>query len=631
MLINTRFKRYNYGMEATDNILTQVFQIDGMTCINCQNHIEKELKNTAGITDASVNYRTGKATVSFDKSIMDFNGIKAAVESMGYKAAEGEGKTQFTQIAGTLVIIIALYMLFRMFSASSLAAAFPVARAGMGYGMVLLIGLVTSVHCIAMCGGINLSQTLKTKSPCAGEPVKTSFDFHLLTPGILYNAGRLISYTAVGVVVGALGSVITVSGRFQGAILLLAGIFMLVMGINMLGFFPGLRRFIPQMPKIFAKKIDEQKTGRGPLVIGFLNGFIPCGPLQAMQLYALSTGSPIRGGISMFLFCLGTTPLMFTLGAAGGILSGVKGQAFSRRVVQAGAVLVAAMGLVMFTNGWNLAGLYTPLDRAAAYIPSMKNEGGAFAPKIKNGVQIVNSTLLSNRYPAITVQQGIPVRWNINAPKGSINGCNNRFIIREYGIEHTFAPGENIIEFLPERTGRFSYSCWMGMIRSSITVVAEGEIPATASEPSTAPVPAGVNISTDKIALAQASGNFQTVGIRLTDDGFEPAIVVMQRNQPTLWNINVDSLDPGSASLIFPAYYKVIETNQGDNTIQIIPGDDFDFSTGDNVFYGYVKVVDDINNVDIQAVKAEVTDFETLIYPEAHFETADAGGCACCR
>jgi hypothetical protein len=75
----------------------------------------------------------------------------------------------------------------------------------------------------------------------------------------------------------------------------------------------------------------------------------------------------------------------------------------------------------------------------------------------------------------------------------------------------------------------------------------------------------------------------------------------------------------------------VLDTKQGDNTLQIIPSDNFEFSTGDNVFYGYVKVVDDINNVDIEAVKAEVANFETLIYPDVYFEAAmSGGGCACC-
>jgi sulfite exporter TauE/SafE/plastocyanin domain-containing protein len=427
----------------------------------------------------------------------------------------------------------------------------------------------------------------------------------------------------VGIVVGALGSVITVSGRFQGAVLLLAGIFMLIMGVNMLGIFPGLRRFTPRIPAPHFSFLISHSSF--PLLIGFLNGFMPCGPLQAMQLYALSPGSPVRGGVSMFLFCMGTIPLMFGLGAIGGVLSGAKGQAISRRVMQVGAVLIIAMGMAMFGNGWGLTGLNNPLDR-------ITNKSGTSSPLVENNVQIINSTLLPNRYPEIVVQQGIPVRWIINAPPGSINGCNNRFIIREYGIQHTFSPGNNVIEFMPAKTGKFSYSCWMGMIRSSVTVVARGESVTDASEPTTEPKPAGVDIPTDTLALAQMTADFQAVEIRLTDDGFEPAIVVMQRQIPAVWNIKIESLDPGNSQLIFPAFYTVMDMKQGDNTVQLYPTDDFDFSTGDNIFYGYVKIVDDINNVDVEAIKAEVTNFETLIYPEGYFDIAmNGGGCACCN
>jgi hypothetical protein len=245
------------------------------------------------------------------------------------------------------------------------------------------------------------------------------------------------------------------------------------MGINMLGLFPALRRLSLRMPKVFAGKIDRQKTGRGPLVVGFLNGFMPCGPLQAMQLYVLSTGSSIRGGISMFLFCIGTIPLMFALGAAGSLLSGTAGRAFSRRVMQAGAVLVAALGLVMFSNGWSLSGFPGPFGRTEPVKPiNAQAVEKAFVPVIQNGVQIVNSTLLPRRYPAITVQRGIPVRWIINAPPGSINGCNIQVVFPEYGKEFIFKEGDNVIEFTPEKAGKFQYYCWMGMINSSITVLA---------------------------------------------------------------------------------------------------------------------------------------------------------------
>lgn len=63
------------------------------------------------------------------------------------------------------------------------------------------------------------------------------------------------------------------------------------------------------------------------------------------------------------------------------------------------------------------------------------------------------------------------MKWIIDAPEGGVNGCNNRMLIGGYGIEHTFKVGENVIEFTPEKAGRFQYSCWMGMIRGTISAV----------------------------------------------------------------------------------------------------------------------------------------------------------------
>jgi sulfite exporter TauE/SafE/plastocyanin domain-containing protein len=584
-----------------------------------------------------VNFNTGSAAVTYNESVITFNEIAALIEKLDYQVLDGKapvaGKPAL-ELIGMLVIILALYMLLRGLGISTLTSAFPLAEAGMGYGMLFIIGLVTSVHCAAMCGGINLSQCIPAAAaPLPGERWK------ILFPSILYNAGRVISYTIAGIIVGALGSVISVPGRFQGLVQLVAGLFMVIMGINMLGIFPFLRRFNLHLPKIFAKKIGDQTGNKNPLFVGLLNGLMPCGPLQAMQLYALSTGSPFVGGVSMFLFSVGTVPLMFGLGALSSFLSNTtKGPAFTRRVMQVGAILITVMGMTMFSYGLSLSGFsFNVIDRAmAAVIPVASKAGGtgdAFTPVIENGVQVVNSNLSGGRYPAITVQQGIPVKWMINAPEGSINGCNNRMIIREYSIEHRFKPGENIIEFTPERTGKFSYSCWMGMIRSSITVVEEGQNATDIGEPNLSPAPAGVTIPTGNVALAEIAedSSYQVVTINLRDDGIDPAIIVVQRRLPAAWIINNDSLDPGNSRLIFPAYYKQIDMEQGDNFIQLTPVGDFDFSTADNVFYGYVKVVDNLNDVDIETVKAEVSEHETLIYPDAYFEAVSQGAGCCGR
>jgi sulfite exporter TauE/SafE/copper chaperone CopZ/plastocyanin domain-containing protein len=604
-----------------------------MTCVNCQTRIEKQLKRKRGVEDALVDFNTGTARVTYDEALITFDGIRALIEELDYSVVHDQNKTEgsgpsLSEITGTLVLILALYVLLRGLGLNTLTAAFPLAEAGMGYGMLFLIGLITSVHCLAMCGGINLSQCI----PLAAARKQQGSRGNVLLPSLFYNGGRVISYTAVGSMVGALGQVLTVSGRLQGALQLMAGVFMVIMGITMLGMFPALRRFTPRLPGRFARTVDEQKTAaKSPLLIGLLNGLMPCGPLQAMQLYALSTGSPIAGGISMFLFSMGTLPLMFGIGALSGLLS----KQFTRTVMKAGAVLVTVMGMSMFTYGWGLSG-YSLEGVAAVFAaqkPAASRSGGtesAFTPVIENGVQLVTSTLSGGRYPAITVQQGIPVQWTINAPQGSINGCNNRMIIREYRIEYRFKPGENIIEFIPDKTGKFSYSCWMGMIRSSITVLAEGEGGIAETAPDLSPVPAGVAIPTEEAVLAEIKDGYQQLHIRLKDDGIEPALMVVQKALPARWIISNDSRDPGNSSLIFPAYYTRLDMDIGDNVIQLMPTEDFDFSTADNVFYGYVKVVDDLHRVDMEAIKAEVAEFETLIYPQAYFEEAAAVGGGCC-
>ncbi|MDR1635754.1 MAG: sulfite exporter TauE/SafE family protein, partial [Treponema sp.] len=381
---------------------TETIRIGGMTCINCQNRIEKKLKSTVGVEEAAVNFTTGTATVTYNSSVVTMKEITETIEKLDYKVLDGKTRTPVMEIAGTLVIILSLYVLLRGLGISTLTSAFPLAEAGMGYGMLFVIGLVTSVHCIAMCGGINLSQCIPQRAarPEGGKR------WDALLPSILYNGGRVLSYTTVGLIVGALGQVFTVSGRFQGVVQLIAGVFMVIMGINMLGIFQGslgaaLRRFNVRLPKIFARKIEalaasaagtnpslrpdtagvpEQKTGaKSPLIIGLLNGLMPCGPLQAMQLYALSTGSPIAGGVSMFLFSMGTVPLMFGIGALGGVLGAAsRGRTFRHRVMKIGAILITVMGMTMFTYGWGLSGFsFSFIDRAAAAVnPFASNTSG---------------------------------------------------------------------------------------------------------------------------------------------------------------------------------------------------------------------------------------------------------------
>jgi plastocyanin domain-containing protein len=121
----------------------------------------------------------------------------------------------------------------------------------------------------------------------------------------------------------------------------------------------------------------------------------------------------------------------------------------------------------MVNRGLALPGLVVPTVQGGV------NGGvpGATVASVQSSVQTVTTQLSPNRYEPIVVEKGIPVTWTIQAQAGDINGCNNEIILPAFNEQLALSPGNNVLVFTPTETGTFGYSCWMGMIRSSITVV----------------------------------------------------------------------------------------------------------------------------------------------------------------
>lgn len=447
----------------TSSIITKTLTVENMTCAHCENVIEHELSALEGVKSVMASYSKGVVVITYDKNRTDLRKIKEVLALHDYMIQEkvpqkAENGYDITNTIGILLIILAVYIVIKRFGLWNIINLFPVAREGMGYGMLFLIGLLTSVHCVAMCGGICLSQCVTSNK----EGNERDNRFSSLKPSFLYNIGRIISYTVIGGIVGALGSVISFSGAMKGIVQIIAGAFMLIMGLNMLNAVPWLRKFSPRMPKAVAKLIYAKRGVSSPFIIGVLNGLMPCGPLQAMQIYALSTGSPVRGALSMFLFSVGTVPLMFTFG----VLSSVLNKKYTGKMMTASAVLVLVLGVFMFNSGIALSGFTFPT------IPiSTEQEASSNIARIDGNVQIVTTGLASGRYEPITVQKGIPVKWIIQAEARDVNGCNNAIIVPKYNLQVGLKEGDNLIEFTPEESGIVPFSCWMGMIRSKITIV----------------------------------------------------------------------------------------------------------------------------------------------------------------
>ncbi|MDR0906507.1 MAG: cation transporter, partial [Oscillospiraceae bacterium] len=140
-----------------DAIRSEHLQIGGMTCANCQSRIEEALRATGGVIDARVSWSRGCADVTYDAGVVSTGNVKAVIERLDYEVLPDKATVGGDRAVGLIIIIAALFFLI---SKLNLVNSLPLAEEGMGYGMLFLIGLLTSVHCVAMCGGINLSQCI---------------------------------------------------------------------------------------------------------------------------------------------------------------------------------------------------------------------------------------------------------------------------------------------------------------------------------------------------------------------------------------------------------------------------------------------------------------------------------------
>lgn len=419
----------------------QQFYIEGMTCSGCERTLENAVSRLEGSCTVHADRQSGLLKVRCDAPCTE-EMIVRAVEKAGYHVAEGPRRR--SNGVYLLVILLGLYVIARQLGWTEFFQRFPIVSGErLGCAALFLVGLLTSVHCIAMCGGLNLAQSMSGKR------------HHPLVGSALYNLGRLTSYTLIGGALGLIGEKAAITLRVRGAIGLAAGLLMLMMGICMLGGFslPGFR-----LPKPVERGLSILRR-HGSFAIGLANGLMPCGPLQSMQLYAVASGSFLAGAASMFFFCLGTIPLVLLFGTAAGALK----VNWRRRMLQLGSALLVLMGLFTVQNNLALTGIL---------LPGTGNSGNMPVTSVVNGgTQYVTTTLRPNGYDDIQVAVGVPVVWTIVVDEESLNGCNNEIVIPAFGQQVKLEAGTTTITFIPEHTGSYPYSCWMGMLRNTIIVI----------------------------------------------------------------------------------------------------------------------------------------------------------------
>ncbi len=446
-----------------------------MTCGHCEMRVSKAARGIPGVTSAIASFSRNRLEVTFDPDKIEraqlVSAVTDAVAAEGYRVRGAQGAQRERQPIGKVIpvaiILLALYLLLRYTIGFDFFGYIPKIDSTISLSALFVTGLFTSVHCVAMCGGINLSQSVGASTKAKNK----------LKNPLLYNLGRVVSYTVIGAIVGGIGSVLFLSETTKAILLALAAVGMLLMGLSMLGWLPWW--LTPRLPKFLSLRLGKAGAGKGPLVVGLLNGLLPCGPLQAMQLYALATGSALTGALSMLLFSLGTVPLML---GAGALFTLLKGK-FAFVIQRVSAVLVVFFAVVMAANALSLAGVRsnaTPIappaataaqEEASRPLLQQALDKGYLPATLNGDVQTIQANLNPAVYPFIIVQKGIPVELTITADKSAITGCNQTVVFPAYDVKKTLTAGDNVIKFTPEETGLIPYTCWMGMLDGRILVV----------------------------------------------------------------------------------------------------------------------------------------------------------------
>jgi hypothetical protein len=203
------------------------------------------------------------------------------------------------------------------------------------YFSAFIVGLLGGVHCIGMCGGIVGALTFGLPETSRGS-IAAQLPFQLS-----YNLGRLISYAVAGAIMGGLGLLLAELMPIQAAqqaLLLLAGLFMVLLGLYLAGWWMVLNRverlggLLWRRIEPLGRKLMPVQSPAQALAIGMLWGWLPCGLVYTMLINAVASGGALQGAALMLAFALGTLPNLLAIGLLAGAAAHLARSQTARKV-----------------------------------------------------------------------------------------------------------------------------------------------------------------------------------------------------------------------------------------------------------------------------------------------------------
>lgn len=446
--------------------------VKGMHCKSCEILIEEKLLEIPEIRKCDTDYKRGLVEIFYSSQKPNKGEMEEAIRSAGYSLGDDDRKSFFSSnkndykdLGIAFLFVLGIFLLLKNFGIFNISLVSQ--SSSYGLSVVFLVGLTAGISsCMALIGGLvlGISARHREKHPEA-SPMQN------FRPHLFFNLGRVVFFMILGGFLGLFGSFLEFSSLTLGISTIVVGVIMMFLGAKLLGVFPWLEKVNFTLPKklsrIFGIKSHEKEySHKNSFIAGGLTFFLPCGFTQAMQLYAVSTGSFFLGSVVMGLFALGTVPGLLGIG---GLASAVKG-IFARRFFKFAGIVVVLMAFFNLSNGYNLVSLGA--DYSSASASQKKQSVETKTDSVKSG-QVQTIKMVSDNYgyapKKLVVKKGLPVRWEIDVKDPY--SCASSFFVPKLGLKKVLKAGINVIEFTPAQTGKIPFSCTMGMFNGVIEVV----------------------------------------------------------------------------------------------------------------------------------------------------------------
>ncbi|HEY5549012.1 MAG TPA: sulfite exporter TauE/SafE family protein [Coriobacteriia bacterium] len=343
------------------------------------------------------------------------------------------------------------------------------------------VGLVTSIHCVFMCGGLVLTYAVKGTEDGPW--------YRRLLPHLAYQGSKILSYAIVAL---ALGGLVALLGRavditpFRNWLMVVAGFYMVLLGIGMTGKVKALRYLTPRPPRFLVSALSRERKKANtdaaeghaslatPISFGLLTGLMPCAPLIAAQASAMSSGSPLLGAWGMIGFGLGTMPLMLLFGFTSSLLS----RRFQAKLQIIAAIAVVLFGVVILNRGAMLVGSPVTFDTIRVSIvggPVVASQDASGFAKGADGVVEIPLTIENTQFvpQTVSIPADTPVRLVVDRKEA--NACSAQLSIPAAKVLANLKDNAVTVVDVPAiAAGTYTLTCGMGMMSGSLVVGAAG-------------------------------------------------------------------------------------------------------------------------------------------------------------